>query len=52
MPCVKTKMLPSPYLAVVGEQGKRHTTRAHLTEAVSDRANRLSLGDHVSFRLH
>ena len=45
---VMTKMLPlyltSPSLAVADEHGKRHTTRAHLPEAVSDWLNRLSLG--------
>ena len=33
---------PSP--AVADEHGKRHTTRAHLPEAVSDWLNPLSLG--------
>ena len=39
-----TKMLPSPSLAVADEHGKRHTTRAHLPEAVSDWLITLSLG--------
>ena len=41
---VMTKMLPSTSLAVANEHGKRHTTRAHLPEAVSDWLNPLSLG--------
>ena len=33
-----------PSLAVAGEHGKRHTVRAHLSEAVCNWLNPLSLG--------
>ena len=36
--------ITSPSIAVADEHGKRHTTRAHMPEAVSDWLNPISLG--------
>ena len=48
--CSICKSLPS--LIVAGEPGKRHALRAQVPEAATDWLNPLSLGDHVSLRLH
>ena len=52
--CVMTKILrlfvfSSPSLAITGEPGKHHATRAHRQEAVSDWLNRHSLGTMSAF---
>ena len=45
--CVMTKSSPS--LAIAGDHGKRHETRAHKQEAVSDWLNPHSLGTMSAF---
>ena len=51
--CVMTKILclyiSSPFVAIAGEHGKRHATRAHRPEAVSDWLNPHTLGTMSAF---
>ena len=46
-----TAFVSSPSLAIAGEHGKRHETRAHKQEAVR-LVESTFFGDHVSLRLH